>query len=206
MRILHSAVLLAAAWLCSGPVGAQDLSADDASTAETNAIPARPVPLFNRWQEDWSVLADDRVPREPLDDLKYISLSSNDPKMYLSLGANDRERFEFNDAVAFGTGANQSDSYVISRTEIHADLHLGPQVQIFTQVQSDYAIDKAVLTPVDQDRLDLEQAFILITEPFEEGQIAVRLGRQRVAGVCPRALESHLPIQPPGANSGRQSV
>jgi hypothetical protein len=180
MRILHSAVLLAAAWLCSGPVGAQDLSADDASTAETNAIPARPVPLFNRWQEDWSVLADDRVPREPLDDLKYIALSSNDPKMYLSLGANDRERFEFNDAVAFGTGANQSDSYVISRTEIHADLHLGPQVQIFTQVQSDYAIDKAVLTPVDQDRLDLEQAFILITEPFEEGQIAVRLGRQQI--------------------------
>jgi len=126
------------------------------------------------------VLADPRVPREPLDELKYIALSSTDPKIYLSLGANLRERFEFNDAVAFGTGSNQSDSYLISRMEVHADLHWGSQVQIFTQLQSDYAIDKAIHTPVDQDRLDLEQGFISITEPLAQGQLALRLGRQEI--------------------------
>lgn len=126
------------------------------------------------------MLADPRVPGEPFDELKYIPLSSTDPKTYLSLGANLRERFEFNDAVAFGTGSNQSDSYIISRMEVHADLRLGPQVQIFTQLQSDFAIDKAVHTPVDQDRLDLEQAFILITEPLDQGELALRLGRQEI--------------------------
>jgi hypothetical protein len=34
----------------------------------------RPKILLNRWQEDWSPLADPRIPREPLDDLKYIPL------------------------------------------------------------------------------------------------------------------------------------
>jgi hypothetical protein len=178
--MLNLTCLLATACLWNAPVAAQDASADDAPAPDTSAIPARPVPLFNRWQEDWSVLADERVPREPLDELKYISLSSTDPKMYLSLGTNLRERFELNDAPAFGTGTNQSDSYVISRAEVHADLHLGPQVQIFTQLQSDFAIDKAVLTPVDQDRLGLEQAFVTITEPFEQGTLAVRLGRQQI--------------------------
>lgn len=140
----------------------------------------RPVPLFNRWQEDWSALADPRVPREPFDALKYVSLSSTDPQTYLSLGANVRERFELNDAVAFGTGTNNSDSYVISRTEVHADLHLGSRVEIFTQLQSDYAIDKAIHTPVDQDRLDLEQAFVSFTESLGSGQLALRLGRQQI--------------------------
>jgi len=45
------------------------------------------------------VLADPRVPREPLDSLKYIPLSADDPKTYLSLGAGLRERFEANDAT-----------------------------------------------------------------------------------------------------------
>jgi hypothetical protein len=153
---------------------------DAGNTSAANVIPARPEPLFNRWQEDWSVLADPGVAREPLDDFKYIPLSSSDPKKYLSLGANLRERFEFNDAVAFGTDSSRSDCYVISRMEVHADLHLGPQVQIFTQLQSDYAIDKAIHTPVDQDRLDLEQGFVSITEPLAQGQLALRLGRQEI--------------------------
>jgi hypothetical protein len=179
VRILSGLLLLWLGGLGNAWAQAED-AAGDQSTTDADAIPARPVPLFNRWQEDWSVLADPRVPGEPFDELKYIPLSSTDPKTYLSLGANLRERFEFNDAVAFGTGSNQSDSYIISRMEVHADLRLGPQVQIFTQLQSDFAIDKAVHTPVDQDRLDLEQAFILITEPLDQGELALRLGRQEI--------------------------
>src|SRR5438128_10522974 len=62
------------------PVQAQN------SNSGTNA-PTRPSIMFNRWEEDWSVLADPRVPREPLDSLKYIPLSIYDPKTYLSFGA-----------------------------------------------------------------------------------------------------------------------
>jgi hypothetical protein len=138
--------------------------------------------MFNRWQEDWSVLADTRVPREPLDSLKYISLSADDPESYLSFGANLRERFEANNASAFGTGPNHSVDYDISRFEAFANLRLGPQFQLFTELQSDYAIGKQELTPVDQDRpVDLEQAFIVLIEPLDEGLLKFRLGRQQFA-------------------------
>jgi hypothetical protein len=155
--------------------------AQEASPEVSNDVPQRPVPLFNRWAEDWSVLSDDRVPREPFDDLKYISLSSEDALDYLSLGANARERLEILDAAGFGTGSNRDDSYLISRLEAHADLHWGRQLEFFAQLQSDYAVDKTVHTPADQDRLSLEQGFVLITEPLGDGELAIRLGRQQIA-------------------------
>jgi hypothetical protein len=142
--------------------------------------PTRPTILFNRWQEDWSVLADPDVPREPFDGLKYIPLSSDDPKTYLSLGANLRERFESNDAAGFGTSNSHPDKYDISRFEVHADLRAAEQLQIFTQLQSDYAIGKTVHTPVDQDRLDLEQAFATVTESVGGGELRIRAGRQEI--------------------------
>jgi hypothetical protein len=139
----------------------------------------RPAIEFNRWQEDWSVLANPAVPREPLDQLKYIPLSSSDPHTYLSLGADLRERFEANDAAGFGIGPNRNADYDISRLEVHADARLAGQVQFFAQLQSDDAIDKKELTPVDQDRLDLEQAFIALVEPLDGGTLKFRFGRQQ---------------------------
>ena len=156
------------------------LLAESAGTAQTAQPPQRPAILFNRWQEDWSVLADPRVSRVPLDSLKYIPLSSSDPKTYLSFGANLRERFESDDAVDFGTSGNKPQSYVISRAEADADLRVADQLQAFVQLQSDFAPWKTKLTPVDQDRLDLEQAFIAITEPLAGGSFRFRVGRQQI--------------------------
>jgi hypothetical protein len=151
----------------------------DVSASRDEEVPPRPAILFNRWQEDWSVLADPRVPREPLDSLKYIPLSRDDPKTYLSLGAGLRERFEANDATSFGVGMNRNQDYVISRAEVSADLRLAGQFQFFIQLQKDNAFDKKILTPVDQDRLDLEQAFIALVEPLADGTLKMRLGRQQ---------------------------
>jgi len=123
------------------------------------------------------VLADPAVPREPLDELKYIPLSNDDARTYVSFGANIRERFEVNDAN-LGTGGNQRDSYLLSRTEAHADLRIAGQVQIFLQLQSDTAPGKERLSPVDQDRLSIEQAFIAVSEPLGDGAVAIRIGRQ----------------------------
>jgi hypothetical protein len=154
-------------------------AAGDDSPAPAVEPLARPAILFNRWQEDWSVLANPDVPKEPFDNLKYISLSDQDPQTYLSLGADLRERFESNDATNFGVGTNREASYDISRLETDADLRIAGQFQFFAQLQSDYAIDKNVHTPVDQDRLDLEQAFVALTEPLDNGLLKVRLGRQQ---------------------------
>ena len=143
--------------------------------------PQRPAIMFNRWQEDWSVLADPRVPREPFDALKYIPLSATDRYTYLSFGGGTRERFEANDSAGFGTGANRNQDYVISRNEFHADLRVANQVQAFVQFQSDFAPWKTMLTPVDQNRLDLEQAFVALTEPVGGGTLKLRGGRQQFA-------------------------
>jgi hypothetical protein len=139
--------------------------------------PDRPAIAFNRWSEDWSVLADPDVPREPLDELKYIPLSDVDAHTYLSFGANIRERFEVNDAN-FGTGGNQQDSYLLSRVEAHADLRIAGRVQMFLQLQSDTAPGKEPLTSVDQDRLGVEQGFVAVSEPLGDGELGIRVGRQ----------------------------
>src|SRR5277367_178161 len=141
----------------------------DQSVEADDQTPQRPAILFNRWEEDWSVLADPRVRREPFDSLKYIPLSADDPKTYLSLGAGLRERFEANDATSFGVGTNRNQDYVISRAEVNADLRVAGQFQLFVQLQNDNAFGKNTLTPVDQNRLDLEQAFIAMVEPLAGG-------------------------------------
>jgi Alginate export len=148
---------------------------------DQTATPRRPAILFNRWQEDWSVLADPRVPRQPFDEFKYIPLSDTDRYTYLSFGADTRERFEANNVAGFGTGANRNQDYVISRNEFHADLRIANQVQAFVQLQADYAPWKTMLTPVDVDRLDLEQAFVVLTEPVGGGMLKLRAGRQQFA-------------------------
>ena len=125
-----------------------------ASTAAQAQDKARPSILFNRWQEDWSVLADPAVPREPLDSLKYIPLSQSNPKTYMSFGVNLRDRFESNNSPLFGIGAaNQNNNYLLSRSELQADLRAAGHFQIFVQLESDFAPWKSPLTPVDQESL-----------------------------------------------------
>jgi len=149
--------------------------------SQTHTSPQRPTPLFNRWQEDWSVLANQDVPREPLDGLKYIPLAEHDPKTYLSFGADLRERFEYNDAFLFGVSpVDKSQAYVISRMEVHADLHIANTIQAFVQLQSDFAPGKQIILPVDEDRLSVEQAFLAYTSPVSSGMFKFRAGRQQI--------------------------
>ena len=143
-------------------------------------VAERPTILPNRWQEDWSALADPRIERERFDNLKYIPLSNDDPGTYLSLGLNARGRVESNRGEFFGTPPSYEGEWLLSRLEAHADLRLGKHIQVFTQVQSAYAPGKAVRAPIDQDRLDVEQAFVGITHALGGGTFTLRAGRQLI--------------------------
>jgi hypothetical protein len=122
--------------------GANAFAANDTADAGAAAAPQciaciaeRPSALsLNRWQEDWSALANPCVPRKPSDAPKYIPLGS-DPSTYLSLGANLREAFELNNTPLFGLGSARPDSYVIQRTEVHADARIGQHAQALFQLQ-----------------------------------------------------------------------
>jgi len=116
------------------------LSAAHSSSAAAQDDEAhRPkVSLFNRWQEDWSPLADPRLRTEPLDSLKYIPLPFDDPKSYVSLGVTLRLRFELNDAPLFGISGNKSDSYLLDRLQWHADIRPNSHWQLFVQFPGGY--------------------------------------------------------------------
>src|SRR5713226_2238074 len=147
--------LLAGA-VCLAALGAR---AGDGNAPSTNPAPERPGIHLNRWQEDWSVLADPALRTEPLDNLKYIPLSSSDPNSYASLGLDLRERVESTQINPFGIGNPHANTYELQRLDIYADVHLNVNWQIFVQMQDDRAFGKDIITPVDKDPLDLEQAF-----------------------------------------------
>jgi Alginate export len=150
----------------------------------------RPAIKANRWQEDWSVLADPTLRTEPLDSLKYIPLSSEDPMRYLSLGVTLRERFENNGANGFGTKDTQRDAYLLQRFQVHADLHFNENWRLFTQLEDDRAYDKTNLSPADQDRVDLRLAFLEYTKKFGTNTLKARVGRQDFAFDLQRFISS----------------
>lgn len=144
--------------------------------------PKRPSIMSNRWQENWSTLADPKLRTGPFDDLKYIPLSPTDSNIYLSFGFTLRERFEVSDAPAFGIGGNNfSDSYLLQRLQLHADLHLNKDWRVFTQIEDVRAFDKKVLGPADQNPLDLRLAFVEYVHTFKAGTLKARAGRQEFA-------------------------
>jgi hypothetical protein len=82
------------------------------------------------------------------------------------------------DTVDFLTNILALDSYLLSRTEAHLDLRIHGQVQMFFQLQSDMSPGKQRPSPVDQDRLSIEQGFVAVSEPLGDGVVAIRIGRQ----------------------------
>ncbi|GBH25740.1 hypothetical protein BvRS1_27890 [Burkholderia vietnamiensis] len=155
-------------------------AATPAAAAAATCTAKRPVVLFNRWQEDWSVLANPCVPRKPFDSLKYVPLG-DDPSTYLSLGASLRERFELNNAPLFGLGAAHDDNYGIQRANVHADLRYRGHLQAFVQFVDARPFGKNTVGPVDKDQLDLEQAFVAYVDQVGPGTIKTRIGRQEMA-------------------------
>src|SRR5713101_8905966 len=155
--------------------------AEDQEPAAGGNAPDRPKISFYRWQEDWSVLADQRLRTGALDSLKYIPLSTGDPSRYLSFGLTVRERFEVNDAPSFGVGNNRNDNYLLQRIQLHTDLRLNANWQIFAQFEDVRAPGKAVITPVDENQFDLRLAFVAYTNVVAGGVLKFRVGRQEMA-------------------------
>jgi hypothetical protein len=183
-RIVLKAAACAALLLSGLTEGADAFAADgtaDADASASQCAAKQPSALsFNRWQEDWSVLASSCVPREPFDALKYMALGS-DPSTYLSLGANLRERFESNRTPLFGLGSARPDSYRIQRAEVHADARIGQHLQTFVQIEDARPYGKESVSPVDKNPLDIEQAFAAFVYDIDGGTFKARVGRQEMA-------------------------
>ncbi|MGV1793099.1 alginate export family protein [Rhizobium sp. A37_96] len=186
----HKADLRAQSFLSLAAVAILCATTGAAFADDPPAKPKRPAIKSNRWQEDWSVLADPALATQPLDRLKYLPLSAADPGTYVSFGANVRERFESNSAPGFGIGGVERDSYLIQRVQFHIDLHLFEDWQVFTQFEDDRAFGKKDVGPADADQLDLRLAFLAYSHDFDAGTFKARIGRQDFAFDLQRFVSS----------------
>src|SRR4029453_15735817 len=88
------------------------------------------------------------------------------------------------------TGNTPSDSYLIQRLQVHADVHFNGNWRTFVQLEDDRAFDKLSISPVDQDRVDLRLAFLEDVNNFSGGTLKARIGRQDFAFDLQRFVSS----------------
>ena len=138
--------------------------------------PAPPPFRPDRTAEDYGYLRDPARQGDWSDGYKYIPLSETG-RSWLSLGGEVRERFEMFDAPRFGLAGVEADDYLLQRILVHADLHLGPAVRLFAQVGAHEAFGKKLLTPPDEDHLDMQQLFL---ELRPVAGLSGRFGRQEM--------------------------
>jgi hypothetical protein len=135
---------------------------------------------IERWDEDYSYLADPAARTDPFDPLKYIPLPR--PDFYLSLGGQARYRFDYFNNLNFGRGPQDEDGFHLVRLLAHADVHLGKNLRGFFELTSSM-IDGRVGGPRvgDTDEFDFQQAFVDLRADIDPRQsLTLRVGRQEL--------------------------
>lgn len=156
----------------SGPVRAQ--SSDSAATAA-------PPPFARlRQDEDYSYLADPSRRTGFFDPIKYIPLGNGES--FLSFGGELRYRYEYTRNPMFGEDPQDRNGVFLQRYIVHGDLHLSRNFRLFGQFLSSFADGRSGgPSPVDENQLDLQQAFADFSFDIAPGAtLTLRPGRQEV--------------------------
>ncbi|SMF03713.1 Alginate export [Tistlia consotensis] len=134
-----------------------------------------------RFDEDWSGFDAAAGAARPLDALKRMALGP-DASAWLGLGGELRERYEFTGNPTFGEDPQDPHGVWLQRAVLQGDLHLGPQVRVFGQLSSALEAGRAGgAAPPDEDRLQLQNAFLELGQPLGQGgRIGLRAGRQEL--------------------------
>ena len=112
--------------------------------------------------------------------LKHIALTS-DGSIYLSLGGELRERYEYYNQPFFGVRGLENESYLLHRVLLSLDLHAGDHFRFFLQLGNHLETGKEARSPTDVDELDVQQVFIDLGFPLpREGSARFRVGRQEL--------------------------
>jgi hypothetical protein len=140
----------------------------------------KPVFKTLRYEEDYSYLKNDSG-RNWYKQTKYNALSKNQHS-YLSFGGDIRYQFFHVKNEDWGDALVDKDGYLFSRFLVHTDFHAGNHFRAFIQLQSSLVNGKLSTSPVDENPLELHQAFIDIAlNPFSKNKLLFRLGRQEFA-------------------------
>lgn len=133
-----------------------------------------------RYEEDYSILQQDSS-RNWYTATKFKALSKNG-NTYLSLGGDIRYQYQRFTNENWGEAPKDKDGFTLTRYLAHADFHAGKHFRTFVQLQSSFANGKVTQpSPVDENQLDLHQAFADIAFTGRNAQaFTIRLGRQEL--------------------------
>lgn len=144
---------------------------------------AQNIPAFKplRYDENYSALKND-TSTNWYKQTKYSPLSERGDT-YISFGGEIRYQYFWFKNEDWGDSPEDKDGYLLTRYLGHADFHAGKYFRTFVQLQSSLAngMEKEP-SPVDENQLDLHQAFFDIRLPLQqEKQLIFRLGRQELS-------------------------
>ena len=116
-----------------------------------------------------------------IDRLKCVPLAA-DGSAWLSLGGEIRERYEYTHNPLWGEDPQDDNGVFLQRYMLQGDLRAGPNLRLFGQLYSALAAGRAGPTsPVDENQLDVQQAFVELSAPLpEDSSGMVRAGRQEL--------------------------
>ncbi len=153
-------------------------------TGETENKEPVQLPAYHnlRYEEDWSVLrgVDDSSPSKT--PLKFIPLNKEET-VFLSIGGQARGRLESWSNFLFGGPGSRDDTFGLLRLRVHGDFMAGRYFRFFAEGKSSLATGRDLpggLRTLDVDTIDLQNAFLDFTVPFQEGSFTVRTGRQEL--------------------------
>jgi hypothetical protein len=131
-----------------------------------------------RYDEDYSGLKNDTL-RNYYTQAKYCPLDKNG-NTFFSFGGDVRQQYFYIKNEDWGVAPKDKDGYVFSRLLAHADFHAGKYFRSYIELQSSLANGKEYSPPpIDENQLDLHQAFVDIALPFgKQEQLVLRTGRQ----------------------------
>lgn len=186
--------IIAAAQQASGPSPVTPVKTTAVALRTLDSAPAKTVvrPEFRplRFDETWPRI--DGPSRTWNDALKHILLASHD-YAWLTLGGSLRWRTESVRDYQFVPTANMQDDFSLSRTLLHADLHVGPArgpyARAFAEFRDAQGFNRTLPGGVrssEQDRSDWQNAFVeggWNATGLRLGRQDVALGRERLVGI-----------------------
>jgi hypothetical protein len=155
------------------------LAASRATAQTPPPDPARSYPLPT-YDENWQFLSDPHRRADPWDMVKYVRLTDG---MFASFGGEARESYERFGNQDFGLSVPSPNGYLLQRYLLHADLHLGSRLRLWTELNSSFENGRVGgPQPVtEEDKLDLHQGFVEFEIVQRPGvAVSVRGGRQEI--------------------------
>lgn len=138
------------------------------------------VPLLNlRYNEDYSVLKND-TSKKWYKAIKYIHLKKS-TSLYVSIGGEYRYQLQYLKNEDWGDAAKKEYTAIHNRLLLHGDFHIGKRFRFFGQFVSTTVTGKEPpIRSIDENLLDVHQAFADLTIIDNINKLIIRTGRQEL--------------------------